>query len=152
MTGHRAEAFRGLDYGRAFNAIRAGFEELKPEKIIQGQAHGVDLWSARLAFEMKIPYIAVRPYAGHMVPEKYKIDYKKALFHAEEVVIVNPDIEYKVWYMHQRNEWMVDHADAVFAIWNGSEKGGTAACVRYAQKVGKPIYRYDVVARKRYWL
>ena len=152
MTGHRAEAFRGNDTTRVYDSIRKGLEELEPEVVIQGMAHGVDLWSARIAFDLGIPYVAVRPYAGHMVPEPYKIDYKKALFHAEEVVVVNPDIDYKVWYMHMRNEWMVDHATHVFAIWNGAKKGGTYACLKYAVKQEKPIYRYNVVARKREWL
>lgn len=42
----------------------------------------------------------------------------------------------------QRNQWMVDRADAVLAVWDGSP-GGTANCVNYARKVGKPITIID---------
>jgi uncharacterized phage-like protein YoqJ len=40
--------------------------------------------------------------------------------------------------MQVRNEWMVDSSDGVVALWNGTA-GGTANCVRYAEKVGRPI-------------
>jgi uncharacterized phage-like protein YoqJ len=44
--------------------------------------------------------------------------------------------------MQDRNIWMVDHCDALIAVWDGTS-GGTANCVRYAQKVGKPIVFID---------
>jgi uncharacterized phage-like protein YoqJ len=40
---------------------------------------------------------------------------------------------YEVWKMQKRNEWMVDNADYLVAVWDNSE-GGTANCVRYARK------------------
>ncbi len=39
-----------------------------------------------------------------------------------------------------RNEWMVEHTGLIFAVWDGSQKGGTANCVRYAQKHYKNIH------------
>ena len=50
------------------------------------------------------------------------------------------DEEYKPWLMQKRNEYMVDLADKVIAVWDGS-KGGTGNCVRYAEKCGKEIIR-----------
>lgn len=44
--------------------------------------------------------------------------------------------------MQKRNEYMVDLADRVIAVWDGS-KGGTATCVKYAEKVGKEIIRIE---------
>lgn len=44
--------------------------------------------------------------------------------------------------LNQRNEFMVNMADGVLAVWDGS-KGGTANCVAYAQKVGKPVTVID---------
>jgi uncharacterized phage-like protein YoqJ len=44
--------------------------------------------------------------------------------------------------MQIRNEWMVDRADQVIAIWDGTS-GGTANCVEYATKMNKPILRID---------
>ena len=50
--------------------------------------------------------------------------------------------EYKPWLMQKRNEYMVDLADKVIAVWDSS-KGGTANCVKYAEKVGKEIIRIE---------
>lgn len=44
--------------------------------------------------------------------------------------------------MQKRNEYMVDLADRVIVVWDGS-KGGTANCVKYAENVGKKIIRIE---------
>ena len=41
----------------------------------------------------------------------------------------------------RRNEFMVDAADVLAAFFDGSP-GGTANCVRYANKVGKKVVRF----------
>jgi uncharacterized phage-like protein YoqJ len=42
--------------------------------------------------------------------------------------------------MQIRNEWMVDNAHIVLALWDGSS-GGTGNCIKYANRksVNKPI-------------
>jgi uncharacterized phage-like protein YoqJ len=40
--------------------------------------------------------------------------------------------------MQKRNEYMVDNADIVIAVWDGT-KGGTYNCVKYAEKLSKKI-------------
>lgn len=45
--------------------------------------------------------------------------------------------------MQQRNRYMVDKADIVIAVWDGSPKGGTSNCVNYAKKINKTIIRID---------
>lgn len=62
------------------------------------------------------------------------------------VRIFNPD-----WDRHGRsagplrNQVMVDHADALFAVWNGKSRG-TADVIRRAKEKGLPFYvqRVDV--------
>lgn len=49
--------------------------------------------------------------------------------------------EYKPYMMQVRNEYMVNKADVLLAIWDGT-KGGTANCVNYAKKKNVKIYRY----------
>ena len=44
--------------------------------------------------------------------------------------------------MQRRNEYMVDKADTLIAVWNGTS-GGTANCVKYAKKKGVDIVRLD---------
>ena len=40
--------------------------------------------------------------------------------------------------MFLRNEWMVNNADRVVALWNGTP-GGTTGTVNYAKQQGIPI-------------
>ena len=51
--------------------------------------------------------------------------------------VVSPGA-YASWKFERRNEWMVDHADRVVALWSGAP-GGTARCVAYARQTGTPI-------------
>lgn len=51
--------------------------------------------------------------------------------------------EYHPSKNHTRNNFMVDNSDIVFAVWNGQKEGGTASCVRYAQKKDKQIIVLD---------
>ncbi len=44
--------------------------------------------------------------------------------------------------MQVRNEYMVDRADLVLALWNGTP-GGTGNCVRYARTRGVPVFVID---------
>ena len=47
-----------------------------------------------------------------------------------------------VKWLEMRTRWMIDHSDAVLAVWSGKPKGGTANAVRYAMKLKKPILVY----------
>ena len=50
------------------------------------------------------------------------------------------EAEYSDGCMLRRNRTMVDEADLLISVWDGS-LGGTAATVRYAERCGKPIKR-----------
>lgn len=41
--------------------------------------------------------------------------------------------------MLERNRYMVDKSDYVFAIWNGERKGGTWYTMEYAKKLKRPV-------------
>lgn len=41
-----------------------------------------------------------------------------------------------------RNIWMVDKCDEVWAWYDGSSKSGTKNCIEYANKVGKPVINF----------
>lgn len=45
--------------------------------------------------------------------------------------------------MLNRNRFLVDHANILLAVYNGERRGGTAATVRYAQKMGREIIMID---------
>ena len=49
-----------------------------------------------------------------------------------------PQKTYSPQKLQLRNIYMVDNADVVIAVWNGTP-GGTKNCIDYAQKTGKEI-------------
>ena len=49
--------------------------------------------------------------------------------------------------MLERNRFLVDHAAALLAVYNGERRGGTAATMRYAQKMGREIITIDPATR-----
>lgn len=142
-TGHRPNKLGG--YGIAARlkvhdiAVKA-LEEMKPQAVISGMALGWDTALAEASFVLDIPLIAAVPFEGQesMWPHLSQQKYQSMLRRASEVKYIC-DPGYAPWKMQVRNEWMVDHSHGVIALWDGSE-GGTGNCIRYAQKVGKPIY------------
>jgi predicted Rossmann fold nucleotide-binding protein DprA/Smf involved in DNA uptake len=48
--------------------------------------------------------------------------------------------------MLDRNHRLVDAASLLLAVYNGERRGGTAATIRYAQKLGREIYVVDPVS------
>lgn len=144
ITGHRPEA---LDSSPEWvrEELKSALVELGVTRLYQGMAAGVDLWSAGVAWQVGIPYVACRPWEGHQ-PRKEDFElYNWVLAHADEVVSVSDAQQYPgAWVYHARNEYMVNNApDGVIAVWNGTQKGGTAACVKYAMKQQRPLYRID---------
>lgn len=141
ITGHRPEQ---LDEEWTKNAIKEALFALKPEVIYVGMAAGVDLWAAVIAYHLEIPWICAKPWKTHSPRSGDEYMYEWVLRHAQEVVNVAENESYPgPWVYHKRNEYMVNNSDEVLAIWNGSSKGGTAACVRYANRVNKIIHRVD---------
>ena len=53
--------------------------------------------------------------------------------------------EYTPGCMEKRNQYMVDHAYYILAVWNG-RPSGTGNTVRYAQKKGKFVIVIDPVS------
>jgi uncharacterized phage-like protein YoqJ len=147
LTGHRPSKLGGYDPDNPIatkvrEAIRAKLVELKPEKIISGMALGVDQWAVQIAIDLGIPFIAAVPFpdqAGRWRPSS-KREYLRLLGLASEVVVVSTT--HSPVAMQTRNEWMVDHADVVLAVWGGT-RGGTANCVRYANLMKTPVVRIN---------
>lgn len=57
-------------------------------------------------------------------------------------------IEYVSWEYHrncmlERNRRLVDHAGWLLAVYNGEQRGGTAATLRYARKTGREVIVID---------
>lgn len=49
---------------------------------------------------------------------------------------------YAAWKMQVRNEYIVNNSDSMIAVHDGS-KGGTYNCIKYAESLGREIFRID---------
>ena len=120
--------------------MRAVFDELQPSTVIVGMANGTDLWAGDTAILMGLDVWAAKPWKGHKPRVADRELYARVIEGASRVINVDESESYKgPWLYHNRNEWMVDHADLLVAYWNGKESGGTYACRNYALTVGVPV-------------
>ncbi len=55
--------------------------------------------------------------------------------------------EYHDGCMLERDRYLVEHASVLLAVYNGEQRGGTAATMRYAQKMGREIIVIDPITR-----
>ena len=135
-TGHRPDKLGG--YGvdvstRLVDLARAALMKYRPDEVVSGMALGWDTALALAAIELGIPLAAAVPFEGQerkWRPEQQRL-FQAILARASTVVVVSPG-GYAVWKMQVRNEWMVDRATGVLALWNGSA-GGTGNCIEYAR-------------------
>lgn len=149
ITGHRPEKLDNPTFIAAIIEQVFGLQEIG--LVVSGMASGVDLMAAEIAIKMKIPVAAIRPWNYHAPRKGDKALYEYVMKHAaikHDVVRVYPkekgvEPDYPGDYVYpNRNKWMVDNSDKVFAIWDGSS-GGTAHCVNYAFEKKRRVLRYD---------
>ena len=147
ITGHRPSKLGG--YGentlriKVRDAMRREFERLNPLRVLSGMALGVDQWAVELAISMHIPFHAFIPFAGQ--ESKWPLDqqryYHQLLKAAERTIYVSNE-GYAAWKMQRRNEAVVNLCDHLLAVFDGGS-GGTANCVSYAERKGRPITLID---------
>lgn len=141
-TGHRLDKLGGYNDTRAFqNTVwLAQFcvERLKPSQIISGMAIGWDQALALAAIRCNVPFVAAVPFAGQerRWPTQARELYETILERAARVEVTSYGPSNEAFQI--RNEWMVDRADLVLALFNGS-RGGTRNCILYAQAKGVPV-------------
>lgn len=152
ITGHRPEdLFSADEWVKA--ALKEAYETLVPEKIIQGMAAGVDLWSAVVAWHCKVPYECAQPWAGHSPRKSDEYMYSWVLKHADKITVVNSSADYPgAFVYHVRNRYMIDNGDYLIAVWGGKTSGGTYAAIRYAQELERPILHINPKFKKTTWL
>jgi uncharacterized phage-like protein YoqJ len=130
-------------------------------KFIFGGALGIDQMAFNVCFDIRDEYsgdyileIAV-PFEGQERKWFNKDDiarYKWQLNESDKITTVDKLDKYKIKglsegeyhaaKLQKRNEYMVDNSDIVIAVHDGS-KGGTANCVKYAEKSGRRIIRIN---------
>ncbi len=154
ITGHRPQSidndftYQSENWQWIRRELSNIFDKVKPPRINTGMALGVDTVAAEVALGMQIPFLACIPCKGQ--ESKWNKDQQRHYFelldYADAEVLVT-DSDYKPELMQVRNEYMVDNADLVVAVWNGF-KGGTRNCVEYALKNQVPVWRIDPKTRR----
>jgi len=155
FTGHRPQSLKYF-----FNESHADCVNLKKlilnktaaiieaeniENIYTGMALGSDIWCAEAVlylkkFYPKIKLHAVLPFRNQTekwsekLLEQYGERYDEILSKCESVAVLAENYSDGVYMI--RNEYLVDHADVVLAIWNG-KPSGTGKTVKLAKLRGK---------------
>jgi uncharacterized phage-like protein YoqJ len=141
VTGHRPERLSNIkDLEEDFKKFLI---ENEVYRVYQGMCEGFDLLAADVSKELGIPYVACRPWMTHMSGPSEK--YSQVLKDAQEVHHINMSMMFPGAHVyHDRNHYMVDHTDVVYAAWDGFQRGGTFQTIRYARRQGKRVYRFNV--------
>lgn len=150
-TGHRKW---GGGYGKNPVAVevvartKAKLVEIQPTKVLSGMALGFDQWLAWLCVRLSLPFEACLPFEGQESrwTAEARQRYHELLKLAAAVHVVGqpPKTRWEAAKaMQTRNEFMVDRSDVLLAAWTGAE-GGTANCVRHAERVGKRVVTVDI--------
>lgn len=109
-----------------------------------GGADGVDCWAALIILELREKNPALRLHC--ILPYEDQADkwsdsaqerYHSILGQADTVEYVSHN--YYDGCMLDRNHRLVEAAGSLLAVYNGERRGGTAATVRYARKLGRRI-------------
>lgn len=143
-TGHRPDKLGGYSKAAHAQLVQIAWDWLRVRRkditcVITGGALGWDQALAEAARRLRIPYTMAIPFEGfeNKWPDESQLYLHYLCDNATDVVFVC-EAGYAPWKMQKRNEWMVNESELVLAMWNGTD-GGTANCVRYAEKLNRPI-------------
>ena len=140
FTGHRpekltrseAEIKKDLE-AAILQAIDDGFVT-----FITGMARGVDIWAGEIILQLRkanpnLHLISASPYEGFESrwSEDWKRRYNAVLEQADLVRFICKSYSRACFQI--RNEWMVDRASRVIAVYNG-EPSGTRNTIEYANR------------------
>ena len=116
--------------------------------FLSGMAEGVDTWAAEIVLALRKQNPTLKLHC--ILPCREQADkwsnsarerYRVILEQADSIVYVNQ--VYRKNCMLERNRFLVNHADLLLAVYNGEQRGGTAATVRSARKQSKEIVILD---------
>lgn len=149
FTGHRPEKL-----SRCEKDIKTDLEKEIRQAIadglnvfITGMARGVDIWAAQIVLKlhsegMNVKLLCACPYDGFERgwSNEWQRQYTDILGAADFVKYVCP--RYSRSCFQIRNEWMVNRAARVIAVFNG-EKSGTKNTIDYADKIAVPVVHIE---------
>ena len=145
FTGHRPHKLKqpsSLVKEKLNESIRRAIDD-GYTVFITGMAPGVDIWAAQIVLRYRdeghpIRLICAIPYKGFESrwSDSWKEQYCKVLEVADLIKYICPGYSKECFQI--RNEWMVNHAARVIAVYNG-EPSGTRNTIKYARSQNVPI-------------
>ena len=121
-------------------------------EFLSGMAPGVDMWAAQIVLSLRVTNPSLRlhcilPCTGQSArwSAASREQYRAILEQADSIIFVNR--ANKKDCMLERDRFLVSYASLVLAVYNGERRGGTAATVRYARKLGRELIVIDPATR-----
>ncbi len=144
-TGHRPDKLGGYS-DEVYDKLVAFAEKQllkfpQVDMVISGMALGWDQALAEAALNLGMPVRAYIPFIGmeRKWPHQSQMHYHSLLRRIDEDEwVICSEEGYAPWKMQTRNERMANDCTTMLALWNGTS-GGTANCIKYAEKINKPI-------------
>lgn len=161
FTGHRPRKFpwkyneadpRCIALKETLAEQIAALADAGVTQFLSGMAEATDSWSAMAVLSLREKNPAIKLHC--ILPCRTQADkwtassqelYHSILNQADSVVYVSRD--YHKRCMLERNRFLVEHAAILLAVYNGEWRSGTAATMRYAQKMGWEIIVIDPITR-----
>jgi predicted Rossmann fold nucleotide-binding protein DprA/Smf involved in DNA uptake len=139
VTGHRPHLVPDYSFDRLADLAAACLQRYSPARVLLGAALGFDTAVMEACLRVGVAYEAYVPFVGQ---EKRwgKADrdaYHRLLAGAARVVVVS-DGTYSPYLFKARNKALVDHSEALLALFSGAPSG-TSHCVSYAKSLGRPV-------------
>lgn len=117
-------------------------------EFLTGMAEGVDLWAAQIVLALRVTNPSLRLHCILPCAEQSarwsaasREQYRAILEQADSIIFVNR--MNKKDCMLERDRFLVSYASVILAVYNGERRGGTAATVRYARKLGRELIVID---------
>lgn len=136
FSGHRAAT--GVDIDKLEFAIRQLYSE-GYKTFASGMAEGFDLLAAQCVIELQrelegLKLICVIPFEGHVakMSAKNRVQYSAICDAADEVVTLAQSY-HKTVYL-ERNDYLINRAEALICYYSGKQRSGTGYTVTKALK------------------
>jgi len=146
VTGHRPERL-GISYSERDRRVltRFAIQTLGTycdldDTLITGMALGWDQACAEAARSLGMRYIAAIPFEGQEStwPEEAQRRYGRLLASADLIVTISTRANISSAFK-ARNVYMVDRAETIIALYDGTARGGTFHAVTYAKTQGRRV-------------
>ena len=133
--------------------------------FISGGAPGADLWTAEILLQIKAQQIKKSHHGRSEIrltiaqpctspaqgwPPEQRRQYDKLLQKADKILAVSRGLATAI-NKRKRDVWMIDHSDAMIAVWDGAV-GRVGIAIAYARDARKPVLVIDPQKKTEKWL